>query len=247
MKTLFLFTLTLILAINLNARENPFAMTDIFEEETGKIVDSNENLTTPEAVQEAQYIQEVQKNISNVNKNMVEEGNKKTTPAINDKTMPKSYSKQEVDSLLQKTKSQTEQKTKEIIKKELATTKSSEPEQVIYVKPRTDVVEDDALLSKKLLPFLNVEFNDNKLIIHTDHEVSKKFSIIKENKIIIDYKAKINFLTKKDDIDSRNYKKITIGNHKNEGYFRVAIELIDKPSKFDVNYKDEIITITRKN
>ena len=94
---------------------------------------------------------------------------------------------------------------------------------------------------------MKIDFNDNKLIIHTDYEVSKKFSIIRENKIIIDYKAEINFLTKKDDIDSRNYKKITIGNHKKDGYFRIAVELLDKPSKFDVDYKDEIITITRKN
>ncbi len=239
MKTLFLFTLTLILTITLNARENPFAMTDMFEEETGKIVDSNENLTTPEAVQEAQYIQEAQKNIStNANKNIVEEGNKKIAPT------PKTYSKQEVDSLLQKTKSQTEQKAKEIVKKELANTKSSEPEQVVYVKPRADVVEDDALVSKKLLPFLNIEFNDNKLIIKTSDKVSKKFSVDKENKLIIDYKAKVEFNTKKDDLESKNFKRITLGNHKSEGYYRVAIELLNKPSTYKVTYEDEIITIS---
>ena len=55
------------------------------------------------------------------------------------------------------------------------------------------------------------------------------------------------FNTKKDDIESKSFKKIAIGNHKKEGYFRVAIELIDKPSKFEVDYKDEIITITKKN
>jgi hypothetical protein len=48
-------------------------------------------------------------------------------------------------------------------------------------------------------------------------------------------------------LESKNFKKVAVGNHKKEGYFRIAIELIDKPSKFDVNYKDEIITITRKN
>jgi hypothetical protein len=149
--------------------------------------------------------------------------------------------------MIQKTKSQTEQKTKEIVKKELSKTQAVEPTQVVYVKPRPDVIDEDELISKQLLSFLKIEFNDNKLIIHTDHEVSKKFSIIKENKIIIDYKAKINFLTKKDDIDSRNYKKITIGNHKNEGYFRVAIELIDKPSKYDVKYESNLITISKIN
>ena len=131
--------------------------------------------------------------------------------------------------------------------KEVSKTQALEPTQVVYVKPRPDVIDEDELISKQLLSFLKIEFNDNKLIIHTDHEVSKKFSIIKENKIIIDYKAKINFLTKKDDIDSRNYKKITIGNHKNEGYFRVAIELIDKPSKYDVKYESNLITISKIN
>jgi hypothetical protein len=33
MKTLFLFTLTIILSINLNARENPFAVTDAYEDQ----------------------------------------------------------------------------------------------------------------------------------------------------------------------------------------------------------------------
>ena len=37
MKTLFLFTLTIILSINLNTRENPFAVTDTYEEESAKI------------------------------------------------------------------------------------------------------------------------------------------------------------------------------------------------------------------
>jgi len=42
MKTLFLFTLISILALNLNARENPFEATNIFEDEVGKIVDMDE-------------------------------------------------------------------------------------------------------------------------------------------------------------------------------------------------------------
>ena len=255
MKTLFLFTLTIILSINLNARENPFAVTDAYEEASAKIFEINETPKTLEAAQEAQYIKEMQEKMSKVkslnpdaNKNKVEEAVNRIAPIIKD-TPPalKTYSKKEVDSMIQKTKSQTEQKTKEIVKKELSKTQALEPTQVVYVKPRPDVIDEDELISKQLLSFLKIEFNDNKLIIHTDHEVSKKFSIIKENKIIIDYKAKINFLTKKDDIDSRNYKKITIGNHKNEGYFRVAIELIDKPSKYDVKYESNLITISKIN
>lgn len=251
MKTLFLFTLTIILSINLNARENPFAVTNEYEEASARILELNETPKTLEAAQEAQYIQEMQEKMSKVTdldekKNKVEEAVKKIVPIIKETPVPKTYSKKEVDSIIQKTKLQTAQKTKEIVKKELSKTQAVEPTQVVYVKPRPDVI-DDELISKNLLSFLKVEFNDNKLIIHTDHKVSKKFSITKENKIIIDYKAKINFLTKRDDIDSKNYKKITIGNHKNEGYYRVAIELIDKPSKYDVKYENDLITISKIN
>ena len=252
MKTLFLFTLTIILTTNLSARENPFAVTDAYEEASARILEIDETPKTLEAAQEAQYIKEMQEKMSKVtsldaNKNKVEEKINKIAPLVKENPAPKSYSKKEVDSMIQKTKSQTEQKTKEIVKKELSKTQALEPTQVVYVKPRADVINDDELVSKKLLSFLKIDFNDNKLIIHTDYEVSKKFSIIRENKIIIDYKAEINFLTKKDDIDSRNYKKITIGNHKKEGYFRVAIELIDKPSKYDVKYENNLITISKIN
>lgn len=246
MKTLFLFTLASLLALNLSARENPFSMIDTFEEESGKMLELNETPNTVEGIQEAQYIKQMQQqmgNNTNANKNSVEQ--KSITPK--EKPAPKTYSKQEVDSLIQKTKSQTEQKTKEIVKKELANTKIVEPEQVVYVKPRPDVSVDDALVAKNILPFLKIEYNDNKLLIHTEHKVSKKFSVVKENKLVIDYKAKVNFNTKKDEIDSKTFKKIAVGNHKTEGFFRVAIELVNKPSNYDVTYNDNIITITKKN
>ena len=251
MKTLFLFTLAIILSTNLSARENPFEITNAYEEEAGRIIESDGPVTL-ENIQEAQYIREMQEKMSNTrsldgNKNKVETPVKRVAPLIKDgPAAPKTYSKKEVDSLINNTKKQTEKKTKEIVEKELSKSQNIEPTQVVYVKPRADVSEDDALVSKKILPFVKIEFNDNKIIINTnDYKVSKKFSIAKENKIIIDYKAKLNFDTKRDDIESKNFKKISIGNHKSEGYFRVVIELIDKPSKYDVTYKDNLITISK--
>lgn len=241
MKTLFLFTLTSILVLNLNARENPFEVTNVFEEEVGKIVEMDEK-AVKKSMEETPYIKEMQEKMSNVsgqgeNKNKVEDNAHKVAPP--------SYSKKEVDSLIQKTQKQTEQKAKELVKKEVQ--KTTEPTQVIYVKPRADVAEDESLLTKNILPFIKLEFNDNKLIINTTHPVSKKFSIDKENKLIIDYKAQIEFNTKTDTLESKSFKKVAVGNHKKEGYFRIAVELIDKPSKFDVEYKEESIIITRKN
>ena len=243
MKTLFLFILTVILALNLNARENPFEPTDSFEDEVGKIVQMDEN-SVRKSMEETPYIKEMQEKMSNVtgqNKNKVEENINKAMPAVE----PKTYSKKEVDTLIQKTQKQTEQKAKELVKKEVQ--KTTEPTQVVYVKPRSDVADDESLLTKTILPYLKVEYNDNKFIIHSEHKVSKKFSIDKENKIIIDYKGLVEFNTKKDSLESQSFKKIAVGNHKKEGYYRIAIELIDKPSKFEVDYKDDIITITKKN
>jgi hypothetical protein len=244
MKTLFLFTLTIVLVLNLNARENPFEVTDSFEEEIDKATVIDEK-AIKRSMEEAPYIKEIQEKMSNIpttndNKNKVENVVNKPLPAEE-----KSYSKKEVDSLIQKTQKQTEEKAKELVKKEVQ--KTTEPTQVVYVKPRTDVVEDETLLTKNILPFIKLEFNDNKLIINTTHKILKKFSVPAENKLIIDYDAKIEFNTKTDTLESKNFKKIAVGNHRKEGYFRIAIELIEKPSKFDVNYKDEIITITRKN
>jgi hypothetical protein len=184
---------------------------------------------------------------ADMNKNRVEDAVNKIIPMIKEAPAVKTYSKKEVDSIIQKTKKQADQNTKDLLKKELSKTKISDPVQVVYVKPRPDIMEDDSLITKKLLSFIKMEFNDNKLIIHTDYKVSKKFSIMKENKIIIDYNAKINFNTKKDNIDSKNFKKIAIGNHKSEGYFRVAIELIDKPSNYNVVYENNLITISKIN
>ena len=243
MKTLFLFTLTSILALSLSARENPFEVTNVFEEEVGKIVEMDEK-AVKKSMEDTPYIKEMQEKMSNVsgqseNKNKVEENKVAPTPE------EKSYSKKEVDSLIQKTQKQTEQKAKELVKKEVQ--KTTEPTQVVYVKPRTDVAEDESLLTKNILPYLKVEYNDNKFIIHSEHKVSKKFSVDKENKIIIDYKALVEFNTKKDDLESQSFKKIAVGNHKKEGYYRIAIELIDKPSKFEVDYKDDTVVITKKN
>ena len=223
MKTLFLFTLCVVLSLSLNARENPFESKDHYEEETGKILDSVDRVKTPEAMQEQEFI--------NDNKNKVNNAVKKIESTIQDTTKPaeKTYSKQEVDSLIQKTKAQT---------------KKVEPEQIVYVKPRTDIAE--TMSSKKLLPAINAEFSDNKLILHTEYKVFKKFTIEQENKLIIDFATTTPFNPKKEEIGTKNFKRVALGNHSAEGFCRVAIELLNKPTAYDVVYQENQVIITAK-
>ncbi len=237
MKTLFLSIFSILLAVSLNARENPFAL---YEEETGQMYDFNENLNTPEAIQEAEYIKKIQEKIKNANKS------KELTPEMVTPPPPKIYTKQEVDSLIQKTKQQTIQNTKDIVKKEIANVKK-EPEQIVYVKPRGDIEESGtALTTKDILPFVKIEFNDDKILIHSDYAMFKKFAINEENKLAFDFKAKVSFNSKKDSLNSKNFKVISIGNHAKGGFFRVVIELANKPSKYSADYKDNIVTISSK-
>ena len=248
MKTLFLFTLTIIITFNLNARENPFEATNAYEEEAARIIEQNE--ANDNSINESEYIKEMQEKMSNIseedeNKNKVKEAVKKLTPALK---VEKTYTKKEVKKLIKKAQIQAESKVKKIVKKELAKTKTVEPTQIVYVKPRTDIIDDiKSNKTKTLLDFLKIEYNDNKLIIHTKDAVSKKFALEKENKIIIDYKAKKNFYTKREDLESLNFKKIAVGNHKEEKFYRVVILLSMKPSNYKVEYKDNKITILSLN
>jgi len=253
MKTLFLFTLTIILSLNLSARENPFAATNAYEEEAARIIELNE--INEEETLNAEYIKEMQQKMNNmtsvnkddVNKNKVKEAVKKLTPALKAKPKEKTYSQKEVKKLIKKAQIQTEAKTKAIVKKELAKTKVVEPQQVVFVKPRTDIVEDDPMKTKEILPFIKVSYNNDMLTIHTDDKVSKKFSLDKDNKIIIDYKAYKNFYTKREDLNSKAFEKVAVGNHKKDRFYRVVVKLSSKPSDYKVNYKDGLITIVKSN
>lgn len=244
MKTLFLFTLTLTLSLTLNARENPFAATNAYEEEAARIIESNEyDLST---INDQEYIQEMQEQMSmmpNANKNKVEKAVQVLIPAIKEKEekkpeAPKSYSKTEVNKLIKKVK----QETTQLVEKKLKSA-NVEPTQIVYVKPRTDVIEDNPITTKTILPFLTLNYDNKQLTLESKYNVIKKFTIDKENKLIIDYKAKVNFYTKREKLKSKNYNKITVGNHKNERYFRVVIQLEEKPSKYIVSYEDKLISV----
>ena len=117
MKTLFLFTLTLLLSINLSARENPFEATNAYEEEEARIIEQNE--IDKDAMNEQSYIDEMKKTMSKQisKEEKVEKAVKKLMPALKTE---KTYTKKEVKKLIKKAQIQNEIKTKKILKKELA-------------------------------------------------------------------------------------------------------------------------------
>lgn len=235
LKTLLLFALTL----SLQARENPFSKYDYEEDK---------NQTTVESIQEDAYIKKMQKEIDE--KTSKKEPVKVVTP----KPAEKSYTKKELDAIIKKSNQESEKKTKALLEKELKNVKK-EPEQIVYVKPRADIGSEDETtkqevktfdIERTVLPFLKISVLEDKFIIKTDYKILKKFNIEKENKIVFDFKAKVNFPTKRESFVDANYKSLVVGNHKEAGFFRVALELSSNVSNYNVDIKDDSITISKK-
>ena len=66
-----------------------------------------------------------------------------------------------------------------------------------------------------------------------------------KKKIILDFGAKENFYTVREDLNSTNFPKIAVGNHKNENYFRVVVELANMPEDYEVTYDDKMVSIIK--
>lgn len=255
MKKLVLFALSAVLTVGLSARENPFEATNAYEEEAAKIVELSE-AKTQESIQEANYISEMQKKMDQAAAKSREEDKKSEVKVekpvvkkVQEKALPKVekvYTKKEVDNLIKKT----ETKTQEIIKKELENTK---PVEVVYVKPRADIGQEeqpvkteDGMTKKQVLPFVDLIYSDDKLVINTKYSVSKKFTNNKDNKLVIDFKGKVNFGTLKEEINTKNFKVVSFGNHEKESFFRIVIQFTEDPSKYASDFQEGSITITKK-
>ena len=271
MKTLFLFTLTLIISLNLNARENPFAATNAYEEEAARIIEQNE--LDDDQIDESQYIQEMQEKMDSMHienkkkedeKEALRKNEKKKILQVKmknekmkkeallkeekKKILETAYSKHQVEKLIKNAQKENELKTKKLLQKEIEKRESFKPEEVIYVKPRLDVIEEDVMKTKSILPFLELSYNNEQLNIKSIYKVSKKFTLDKDKKIIIDYRAKEQFSTKRENLLTEAYKKVAVGNHKSKGFFRVVIQLESKPSMYKVNYDDnQSISIVKIN
>ncbi len=238
MKKLLLFTLILLLQVyNLNARENPFEATDAYEEEIARLIEIEENHTSEMLEQE--YIKKIQRiikkqktNNKNSHTNIKKEASKQIVPIKKKTTV---LTEKKVKELINKAQIKSLNTTKNIIKKAI------KKDPVIYVKPRSDIS-----YQKTILPFIKVEFTDNKLEIHSKYKILKKFILPKSKKIVIDYKARVSLLTKRVELESSHYQNITVGNHYKYKFFRLAIKVKNMPQSYKITYNDKLVSIVNK-
>ncbi len=99
--------------------------------------------------------------------------------------------------------------------------------------------------SYKLLPKLNISFTNNTFFIYTKYKVYKKFVLKRERKIVFDFKAHVNFYTRRNVLNSENFKHLTIGSHKGGKYLRVVINVSKNPNSFNIGYSDKGVIIEK--
>lgn len=235
MKHLSLFTLLVVLSTSLIARENPFEPTNAYEEEAARMIEITEidQDYDVEFQQEQQYINEVYEKMNKPAEEKKAKMVKKAMPA------PKpALTEAKVKKLIKKAQKETEAKTRTIVKR--VTNAPKEIKQVVYVKPRLDVT-----VEKNILPFVKIEFDNDKIDIYSKYKVTKKLTLPGKKKIILDYAAKENFYTKREILDSTSFLKIAIGNHKKDKFFRVVIELSEMPENYEVTYDDMKVSIVK--
>tara|TARA_R110002050_G_scaffold2496_1_gene14400 strand:- start:209 stop:1018 length:810 start_codon:yes stop_codon:yes gene_type:complete len=268
MKSLSLIVTSLLMVASLEARENPFMPTKAYNDEVARLMEIDQNYP-PEFMEKNQDIQT--EDMTPV----LREGdvNKPAPTAVakSEEEMKKEQMKKEaqlrkekeLQEALKKVAIAKKEAAEAKLAKEKAMQKAKELEErgpVIYVKPRatteimpneteTPTVQDETKMDVKsveVLPYLKLEYSNDKMTLNTKYKIMKKFYIENEKKLIIDFKANVSFFTKNIVLDSTNFKKITVGNHGEEHFFRVVVEVEDMPSNYDVSFDDTLVYILPK-
>ena len=255
MKNIYFYLL--LMTSTLIARENPFIASDAYNEEVARLMELNDDYPLDVNNASIQYentnsslkmpiMKDMDSN--NMNSENIYENMDSSFPKEKIKNIPIKKvmeEKKEVKKVIKKTKVA---KKKKVIKKKKRIVKKKKikhsNEQLIFVKKRSDL--PDSTKTYEPLDFLSFTYSNDVIKISSDkYRVFKKFTL--DNKIILDFKAdNLVFYTQRKTFDTASFKKVTIGNHRNERYFRVVISLYDNPALFKVTHSNDMVSIIRK-
>ena len=270
MKKLPLFiTLIILITSNLSARENPFEPTQTYETELSRLMEIEEDYpyefqekedqqehkvkdatdvtkTKKEIVQNSKDAKDIPANVMPVKDMAAKKEVKAVTKpmkkmAIQEPSMP--------DNVTYIMPSKDEEKKEKTITLEKAMSDMKKEKIVVEVPERSDLENSEIHKkpqiheNKDILPFVNVEYTNNKMQIASKHEVFRKFIIEGKNKIVLDYHAKTFFMTKTTQTNTDYFQKVIAGNHLKQRYFRIVVVVKHKPSKYKVTYSNNLVTI----
>jgi len=101
----------------------------------------------------------------------------------------------------------------------------------------------------KILPFVNVEVINDKLIIKVDtkYKLLNQDILKAQKKLLFDFKGNVSFYTVRKSIEHKDFKSFAIGTHRKNNFFRVVVDLPENLVKYKevISSKKGIITIQK--
>lgn len=219
MKIIFISIVSVLLSLDLYARENPFEPTDTFIEIQKQYIITQEN-------------QEIErKRIED------EQIAKKLKQDLLENKLAKQKAKEQ---LIAKKKLEEEKLEQEKIKQQLL-------KKLIEEKIFEEKKKKEKSIKYDILSFLNATTKSDRLIINIDKKYKLKNQIInhKNHKFVFDFNGTIDMYTKRVKLEHPYFESITIGSHKKDNFFRVVVVLKDIVSNYEENIDNSIITIKK--
>lgn len=218
MKLLLCIPLIVIATQSLNARENPFEPTKSYQDEVARMMEIEEDYPVEFQKKGDEAYEQF-----NENELTIEEESPKQASKEDKKPEPKK-----------------EEPSKEVAKKELKVVVPNE--NLVYVPLREQTYTKKAVIA--LIPGVEVEFEGKTLEIKSKYEVFQKFDLNDENKIILDFRAQTSFYTIRKELNSQYFSKLVVGNHKEDKFFRIVLQLPASPKDYKVTYNEDLVTVS---
>ncbi|MEA3553953.1 MAG: AMIN domain-containing protein [Campylobacterota bacterium] len=220
MRIIFISIVSLILSLDLYARENPFEPTDTFIQIQKQYIIAQEKQEIERKKIEDEQILEKQKQ-DLLEKRLLEEKAKEELIA---------QKKQEEEKLAQ------EKIKKQLLQKLLEKQKQEEEKKIL-----------ESTINYKILSFINAKTTTDTLVITIDKKYKLKNQDIlhKNKKFVFDFIGSVNMYTKRVKLEHEYFESITIGSHMKNNFFRVVILLKDVIAKYEENIDNSTITIKK--
>lgn len=218
---------------NLNSKDDGSRTVKIVSDEENKPKELLKKEIKPKTVEskvkeEKNIVKETPKNLSN--ENMVS-GIEATIPK---KVQVK---KEKMVSKMVKTSSKKNTQLKKKITKKLAQKNRKKPVQK----------KQNRLKRYNVLPLLTIDLMGKNLTIKitsNDYKIIKYYEDQPNGKFVFDFKASLGIPTAKEVLESPYYESYIVGNHPDEGFFRVVIPVKKSTSNYKVTIKNNIGMIT---
>lgn len=140
------------------------------------------------------------------------------------------------------------QKTKHISKKSQQTNKNiliKRIEKPIIVEQRNIILPIQNAIRYNIFPLLSIDLLNHTITITTsnNYKLIKHYEDSSSKKFVLDFKANVSIPSARENFNSIYFKSYAVGNHPEDGFFRVVIVTNDDVSNYKLEIKNNMAVI----